>query len=460
MILSIIIPLILTVCAYLSLESNGAIVLLFIAQLCLVLSAIKEKNVTGTGAFLFMSFLFFGVRPIYVWTEQDHILFDKLFLVTTETKVLNEAMMWAVLGMITFKVGSMLTKRLHRDKWSERFRISRIESRKLALVGMPMISMLLIYQLLTLVVMLAIANLGKTLYESAAGAYIYDFPVLMQAGHIFTLLIVLERWYKTRDQTSLIVLIAAGLIFCVFTYQMRNISNFRGFYLTGLMAAGIAALARLRRNVNALWLILPILLLLPAFRMLGEARYAKSDELTEVLSEKSTENESLTQQYWDFYNGTGDMNIFDTFVAAQLSQPQSHPYILSWLYVPVHLVPRAIWESKPKKGTLQDMDFTHGAPYSPGIAGFFLLDGGIAWMLLCMAVLGYLLAYIDWYILTMPRSYLRFAIYGIAVVNALGLSRYFLWQYFYSFLYALVPCLILTYLVKKSTKEPMTPKRK
>jgi len=154
--------------------------------------------------------------------------------------------------------------------------------------------------------------------------------------------------------------------------------------------------------------------------------------------------------YWNFYQASGgDMNIFDTFIATTKAEPSYYPYALSWLYVPFHFVPRAIWKDKPRKGMLIDLSFLRGAPLSPGIAGLFLLDGGYAWMLLSMFVLGYCLALLDGYVLTMRPGYLKCCLIGIVVINAMFLTRFFLWQYFYQMLYAAVPCALLAWWVSK-----------
>ena len=144
------------------------------------------------------------------------------------------------------------------------------------------------------------------------------------------------------------------------------------------------------------------------------------------------------------------MNIFDTFAAATKAQPAYYPYALSWLYVPFHWVPRFLWQDKPRRGVLIDVKFMHGAPLSPGIAGFFLLDGGLAWMLLSMLVLGYLISLADCYVLTMRRGYLQSCLLGIVVINAMFLTRFFLWQYFYQMLYAAIPCMLLAWYANKA----------
>lgn len=100
-----------------------------------------------------------------------------------------------------------------------------------------------------------------------------------------------------------------------------------------------------------------------------------------------------------------------------------------------------------------DIACTKGLPTSPGIAGFFLLDGGLWWMLICMALLGYLVSWLDWYILTMRPGYLQCCLIGIVTVNGMFLSRVFMWQYFYGVLYAVIPCLILAWYIGRDERR-------
>ena len=39
-------------------------------------------------------------------------------------------------------------------------------------------------------------------------------------------------------------------------------------------------------------------------------------------------------------------------------------------------IPRSLWPDKPISGILQDVSFANNVPYSPGLVGYFLLDGG------------------------------------------------------------------------------------
>lgn len=446
-------------------ESVSATYVLFFSQLILLVDQFRRGQVSGAGGFVFMSFLFFGVRPIYMITESDYNLLSDLFFINVDLKDVNSAMWWATFGLLAFCAGVALFRRLQgpgiRAIAVKKRRHHKRRDQVTQMATDRMVGLLLFYQVLTVPVMFALAGGGRALYGSALGAYAYDVPVPLQSGHIFALVVILERYLRTRDPGKLFALVVSGILFLYFTWLMREVSMFRGFYIAGVMIAGIAVLHRVQRKVSLAWLILPIVLLQPLFRTLGEQRSESNKSLKDKGVMEVTFGEgSIIAKYWTFYESSGDMNIFDTFVAARAAEPNKRPYLLSWLYIPVHFVPRAIWSSKPVKGTLQDVSFTHGAPYAPGIAGFFLLDGGEIWMIGCMLALGYLLAWADLRILVMPRSYLRSCLIAILSVNAMFLTRFFLWQYFYQVMYAVIPCFALAYYFSRQGLRPRIPTRR
>ena len=417
--------------------------LLFFCQLALLLGEVRRGQVGGTGGFIFMSFLFFGIRPLFISLEGDILLIRRLFLINPEMSQVHENMMMATLALIFFKLGSFAVQSLKSGNFANR---SARESNALALVPDYLVRYLMIAQIITLPVMLYLASGGRALYGSALGAFAYDFPTVMQAVHIFGFVVILERYLQRRQSNELMLAIVSGVLFLVFTWFMREVSMFRGFYLAGVMIVGLASLDRLLPRVSLLWLILPILLLQPLFQILGSTRYLDNESLKEAdVIEQAIGDRSLPQAYWEFYDGQGDINIFDTFLAARASNPQASPYLWSWIYAPLHVIPRALWSGKPEKGITQDLNFMYGAPYAPGIAGFFWLDGGGSdlWMLACMIALGALIGYVDGFVLSMRNSYLRACLLGIITVNAMFLTRFFLWQALWQTMYAVVPILLM-----------------
>jgi hypothetical protein len=216
----------------------------------------------------------------------------------------------------------------------------------------------------------------------------------------------------------------------------------------------LAAAHVIKPRVGYFWLIIPVIGLQPLFAYLGGVRSLDNEELLEVdVVEEVVPDRNLGQAYWNFYRHNGDMNIFDTFVAAKQSDPRFMPYALSWLYVPLHFIPRALWKGKPERGITMDLSFLRGAPYTPGIVGCFLRDGGLWWMLLSMAFLGYLLSLADWWVLTLRRGYVQYCLIAILAVNGLLLSRFFLWQYFYQVLYYAIPILVLSWWFGRSASR-------
>ena len=435
--------------AYPLIGSTMAVWVLAASQLALLVGEIRKKQVSGVGGFIFMSFLFFGVRPIYLIIENDYELFRSLFRIRVDLAEVGDSMWWASAGLLCFAVGAFLAPQIGRN-WIQRRRAkARIQSLQ-QLVSPKVCYGLLFFQVLTLPVMYVLAKSGRSLYGSAFGAYAYDLPVPLQSVHIIALVVLLERYLRTKSTQSLVMLGFSGFLFLDFTWLMRDVSMFRGFYVAGVMIAGIAGLQRLKGRVGYAWLIIPILALQPFFQYLGQDRYKKNEELAEAgLVEEVFGDQTLAEAYWNFFDAKGDMNIFDTFVAAKKAEPAWYPYVWSWIYVPLHFVPRKLWPGKPERGVTQDLKFMRDAPYCPGIAGFFLLDGGLLWMLGSMAVLGFLVGMLDVYIFTMPRGYLQYCLIGIVTVNAMFLSRAFLWFYFWQIMYAVVPCVLLAWLFSK-----------
>jgi hypothetical protein len=445
--------------AYPMIGTTAAIWILSGAQFALLLKEIRRGQVTGAGGFIFMSLLFFGVRPIYLVLENDKWLLQKYHL-QVDLAEIGSSMWWAAVALWCFALGAhfvpLMVGAQLKQRWS-RNNLSVVRPN----VSTGMIAFLVGAQLFTLPIMTALAKYGRSLYESAAGAYTYDLPVPLQALHIFAVVVLLERWIRRRDAANTILLVFSGVLFLYFTWLMREVSMFRGFYITGVMIVGLAVIQRLRGRARYVWLIVPIIVLQPFFQYLGGDRNKANEELAETdYVEVVFGKQSVSDAYWKFYDSGGDMNIFDTFIAAKLAHPQWYPYAWSWFYVPLHLVPRAWWPGKPKRGVTIDISCTRGYPTSPGIAGFFLLDGGLLWMLLSMVVLGFLVSYLDWRVLTMRPSYLQLCLIGIVTVNAMFLSRVFLWQYFYQLLYAAIPCIVLARLVAKNTPRSQVTARK
>jgi len=438
--------------AYAVVGTEAALWILLGSQLALLGGQIARRQLTGVGGFVFLSILFFGVRPLYLFFERDTDLLQK-YLIRADISDIGITMWWGTLALWCFCCGATLMPVLMRGYLRKRRANSALSAIR-PIVSNATALQLLAAQVITLPIMMVLARGGRSIYGSAFGAYAYDLPVPLQAVHVFAVVVILERVLRNRNGGTLIMLVVSSALFLAFTWLMREVSSFRGFYLAGVMIVGIAVLMRLKGRVGYAWLIIPVVALQPLFQYLGEQRGMTNQELANVdLVEDVIGGRTLAETYWQFYDSGGDINIFDTFVAAYKYEPRWYPYAWTWLYVPLHFVPRALWEGKPKRGVTMDVACTKGLPTSPGIAGFFLLDGGLVWMLLSMTLLGYLVSWLDWYILTMRAGYLQACLIGIVTINGMFLSRVFLWQYFYGILYAVIPCIILAWYIGRSANR-------
>jgi hypothetical protein len=416
---------ILLVLAFWFIGSTFSVVLLVIAQLLLLIMEVKKGQASGAGAFVFMSFLFFGIRPLYIIIESDYTLFHSLFLVDADLHSIGYAMCLAALGLWVFSLAVYLFPRVHKKWLLKRKFFAAQQYNGRTIISAVKLWLIVLLQIGSLPLIIIVARLGPSLYAAGAGAYAYDLPVPLQAIHVFSVVAMTRNFLARRSAVSIIILISSVTLLLVFTWFMREVSIFRGYYLSGLIIAFIAVIQQLRGRVGYRLLILAIVFAQPSFAKLGDNRRLTNNELLTTVFSFGVEGQSPLAPYWDFYDSNGDMNIFDTFLAASKSEPSFFPYIWSWLYAPLHFIPRQIWPDKPYRGVTQDVSFMNGAPYAPGIIGFFLLDGGPAWMLLSMFGLGYSLTWLDIFVLTMKPSILQASLIGIVVVNGMFLTRFF-----------------------------------
>jgi hypothetical protein len=392
------------------------------------------------------------MRPIYMITESDYRLMMELFRVRTSLDSVGDAMWWASLALLCFALGAFVAPRITR-RWLQRRRRRAAANSMHYRVSPGVCYVMIFFQLLTLPIMYSLANGGRGLYSSGLGAYSYDVPVPLQSVHIIAVVILLDRYLRAKNTTNLAMLAFSSFLFLDFTWLMREVSMFRGFYVAGVMIAGITVLQRIKGQVGYAWLIIPIVAVQPFFKYLGEVRGQRNEQVAqESIVQEVVGDRTLAETYWSFYDSRGDMNIFDTFIAARQAEPRFYPYVWTWMYVPLHFIPRAMWSGKPKKGMTMDLSFMRGFPYCPGIAGFFLIDGGLLWMLGSMALLGFLIASLDGWVTTLPRGYLQYCLIGIVTVNAMFLTRFLLWQYFYQMLYSMVPIAMLAWFFSRNAR--------
>ncbi|MBJ7390274.1 MAG: hypothetical protein JHC85_01830, partial [Chthoniobacterales bacterium] len=236
-----------------------------LSQLILFVGEMRRGQVTGSGAFLFMSFLFFGMRPIYLVLESDYSLFHRIFLIRPDMELVTSAMWWASFAAVMFALGVQLQRKTQAAFWCKRLQRNRLRAVRPS-VNTTMVAFLMTAQFVTLPLMYLLArSAGRTMYGGGMGAYAYDVPVPMQAIHIFAIVVLVERYLRRKSPGDLILLAVSSVAFLAFTWLMRDVSNFRGFYLTGVLVVGIAVLQRLKPRVSYVWLLLPILVAQPFF---------------------------------------------------------------------------------------------------------------------------------------------------------------------------------------------------
>lgn len=419
-------------------------------QAVLLLTLFRRPTISNLGAFLLLSFLMYGVRPLYMLFESDYELLRGLIGGEVGPSNLVPSLRAVTLGACFVALGHGIAVQMFPPQRHQESQPSGPWP-SATVPSLDTLRILLGFQVLSVVYLLLVTGPSVTsLYGARAGAYAYLLPQVFQAGQIYVIVVFVQNYAQFKGQWRSWTLWSLGL-FLVFTFLMKDVSMFRGSYITGAVGGFIAAFFAAKGRAPYWILVVPVVFFLPFFRALGEVRYMSSDGAFaygfEVLASLSLEN------YWSFFDSNGDMNIFDTFVAGFQSSPDERPYFFALVYCFLHWIPRAFWSGKPEFGMLVDMDFTLGNPYHPGVMGFYFLDGGYAWMLGACLLTGGLLYWLDRVIIQMPAGYLRSALYGVFVINSFYFARGYLHFQFYQYLYMVIPCVMLHYLVGSSARS-------
>jgi hypothetical protein len=402
-------------------------------------------TVTCVGAFSFAYLLFYVGRPLFMVWENDLALFDFPLFVNVDFGSIYRATVWAAGGLIAFLAGATMVNS-HDDAIRE-YQGGNVALKRLFArdgVDSHIVFRLLVLQFISTVILSRVGGAGKNMLTSTySSAYVYFLPSMVQPIHLISVIAILDR-QRRRSFTGQFTpaLIISILLLLLYTYYLRNVSFFRGYYLTGLMAMFYGAFMCLRGRVGYFWVVAPMLIFMPLVTELGSLRTLDNMEIHTYLSEHGSSMFGISP-LWTTFSSGGDMNIFDTFIAAYLYVPRTSPYILQWLYILVHWIPRAFWAGKPEGGMLVDVSFTYGAPFSPGLLGFYYLEGGLWWMLLCMVVTGAIMAKLDNHFLKLEKDFYAYCYYGTLVVNSLFAARVGLCQSVYQTLYMIVPCWLL-----------------
>jgi len=432
-----------------ALDPQNAIIALSFAMIALCAAFTFKRPLGGSGAFVVGYTLYFAGRPLYVALTGERKAVSIHFNSVFPFPVVFDAQCLLAIAMIAFVVGTIAIKQASHGVYMRRLRRSGaaqwFDTKPLAMFALAGLS------LAALAILFVLSRLGRGgLYGSDLGAYAYQLPILLHGFVMISMVLALQRCLVNRRLENVAAFLVLLGIFLAYTVMMRNLTLFRAFYMSGFLAGGFACLYVLKGRLTMKWLIIPVIVGMPLFQYLGQQRAVSNEELLEE-GDLIPQELSLTESYSRFFMAHGDMNMFDTFVTADNYTPSFRPYVMSWLYVPFHFIPRFIWKGKPEQGITMDLAVFKGAPYSPGIPGFFLLDGGRVWMMICMFVLGCVVMGLDLFLYTLPRSALSGVLIGVATVYALYLPRFLLWQYVYGMLFFIVPGVIVWFmLVRKS----------
>lgn len=426
-----------------AINPDFGIVVLSISFILYSVSLILPSVFCATGGFVFGFTLFFAGRPLYI-VAHEYLPATNRFNTIFDSHILYNSLFLAVASFLFFVLGTISLPAL-----SLRYRQNLLCASLPITSSRPSQYLVLLASFLSFISCIIIyifASLGKgALYSSSVGAYAYQLPVLLQGFCLASVVLSFERlaFHSRYTEMLLFILSASMLVFSTIT--MRDISIFRAFYLSGLLSAfcSIYYIIQARRLClpKLKYLALFTLILLPAFRFLGSHRFLDNSSVLDIINSGGTD---LVHAYFSFFNESGDLNIFDTFVAALQYKPAFHPYIYSWLYAFFHFVPRFIWHSKPLAGITQDLSFLNGAPYSPGINGFFYLDGGIAWMFISMFILGLVLARLDVYVSSIRQISARAVLTSVITIYSIFLPRYLLWQFIYGIIALVIPFVLFS----------------
>jgi hypothetical protein len=77
-----------------------------------------------------------------------------------------------------------------------------------------------------------------------------------------------------------------------------------------------------------------------------------------------------------------------------------------------------------------------------------------------MALLGYLISCLDYFVLTMRIGFVRAILMGVIVTNGMFLTRVFLWQYFYQVLYMIIPLAMFMWIFRTRNTMSQTVTRR
>jgi len=450
--------------------STNALWLALLAQaLCSICYIASPKldffgELRCVGAFHFVYQGFFLARPLYIIIESEHKTNLSVFGLQVSDELLFESILYSAMGLMFFQLGilahDLFIQRQKIGNVREKFSLKR-KNFRISKLGIAVLFGLEFILLVSAYILSLLAGGNSVSIVSFVGlnsAYIYMLPVVA-SGISASILILISS-----SKSNMILKFTFFFMHILYQLAIQNFSQFRIDYMSGLMIGmlGIFHLHR-RRQVSGTLFFGFLLLSLPLVRVLGRSdikslalpvlsavasfvlpilQILVPSNLLEPVSTLSDLDSDFQWQsyqiifnlaidvrlksYWHFFDLHGDFNIFDTFARGIESVQNFHldkTYIVSWIYIFLHWVPRQIWTNKPPQGMLYNQEFLGGLQFSPGIVGTFFLEGGFFWMLFCMFILGLIISRIDSYILKIRVLEHRVYFHAVGIIMAAFLAR-------------------------------------
>jgi MFS family permease len=407
-------------------------------------------GLTFSSCFVAVSAFVFVARGVYVSLYNDFGILTSLAQPPFH-HLITDALIYVLFGTLAFIWGALLLER----KTVAEFEKSHARPRMTLSLAVPNLSLVFLgIQLAFVFVLLpyGTAQDRESLANASVNAYIYLLPTLIHGFNLYFFAYMVAGWSRKPGTTKLLMLMGSLMLMVLNAYCMYNMSNFRGFYLIGLFTGSLVFMLARFGKVPVLILVV-IFAAYPLFKNMGSDRTLSNKEMVEsvLLSPGASYNKGGMERA---FGEATDINMLDTLVASLNYEHKWHPYILSDLYVFVHWIPRSLWPSKPLYGILDDLSYTQGLPYSPGLIGFFNDDGGKLYMVVAMGFLGALFKWCEMLTLRIRWRELFLCVWAAFFLTALVTVRYLPYQVFYGFMVFFVPALLLNWVVRFATGQP------
>lgn len=424
------------------------------------------------GAFTFVYLGFFLVRAFYVLKESDFDAISGILKGSSNIRYVIAGIAWSTISLVSFILGGLIFNKIHQKNHRIKNKVYVINSLNIKNFEIDkekyiVVILKIIVQLISIVIIYPISqtlsNLSLNLAQYSDNAYIYVLPYVGLGINLSVYTIATDSAvkYKFRNTHTNTYFFLATCLCLIYSYLIIPLSNSRQYAYGSFVVMGLIFALRSFQKINGLIFFSAISLLIPLIRIMGDFR---SKSFSYIFEHINLLDIFTFDSYWNFFSSKGDFNIFDTFVVTLQYQPKYHPFINSILYVFVHWVPRSVWPSKPVGGVLVDQSHLHGIPFSPGLNGYFYLDGGYIWMIIMMFLTGSLICYLDSIfdrissIQRQQNNYVFYLMsYSVLLISISMLTRSFLYQSTYYFLYvfgsAYLFTKVTTYLNKNLRKK-------